>query len=179
MQSHPRLARRFLLGAVLAVCATGALPQGATLYTVEVVVFRNGGDAAAMASTATAPAVSDDVEITPAATGKLNSAAAKLRSQSSGFKVLAHKAWTQVPTAWDSGRGPSATQVGLGNGIDGRVSLERSSTYPLNLRLDVTVEDGGRRFRISEVHRNVKVGQIHYFDHPAFGVLAIVTATTG
>ena len=34
----------------------------------------------------------------------------------------------------------------------------------------------GRRYRINEMRKNVRRDQIHYFDNPAVGVLAIVTA---
>ena len=179
MQSLPLIARRLLLGALLTLGAASALPQGLGLYTVEIVVFRNGGDSAALADTATAAITGDDVEFTPAATARLNSAAAKLRAKTSGMRVLAHMAWTQRPTTWDSGHGISAKQLGLGEGIEGKISLERSNTYPLNLRLDLTVADGGRRYRITQIRRNVKVNQIQYADHPSIGVLAIVSPATG
>ncbi|HTQ36452.1 MAG TPA: CsiV family protein [Steroidobacteraceae bacterium] len=173
MKPHSRIVRRLACGALLALCAATALPQApAPLYAVEIVVFRNGGTIGALPDDAPAPTdAADDVDATPIATGKLNAAAAKLRK--GGFEVLAHKAWTQAATAWDSGHGVSTRLLGLGDAIDGKISVERGEK--LNLRLDLTVRDGGRRYRINEVRRNLKTGQIQYFDHPAVGVLAIVT----
>ena len=181
MQSHPGLARRLLLGSLLALCTTSALPQSPALYTVEIVVFRNAGDAAALPAAGTTgaaalPVAGDDVEATPVAASKLVSATAKLRNRSSGFRVLAHTAWTQAPAGWNSRRGVSASQLGLAAGISGKVILERGQY--LHFGVDLTIEDGGKRYRIEEV-RQVKPNQIHYLDHPSVGVLAIVTAVTG
>jgi hypothetical protein len=169
---------RLFTGLLLALCAATALPAGLpSLYTVEIVVFRGSGIAGALPEKSTLPAFNDDgIEATPAPTTRLANAAARLRSKG-GLRVLAHKAWTQGPTAWGSGRGVSATQLALGNGVDGKISVERGEN-PLNVRVDLVLEEGGRRFRINEVRRNVKAGQILYFDHPSFGVLAIVTAAT-
>jgi hypothetical protein len=176
MKSLSAVARRLLLSSLLALCATNALPQAPapSLYAVEIIVFRNGGEAGALpdnAPAAAAPA-EDAVEVTLAPTGKLNSAAAKLRARTSGFRVLAHVAWTQAPTGWKSRKGVSATQLGLASDISGKVSFERDQY--LHLGVDLTVEDGGRRYRINEM-KQVKIDQIHYFDHPSVGVLAIVT----
>lgn len=181
MKPNPGLARRLLLASLLALCTGSALPQSPALYTVEIVVFRSAGDAAALPATgapgaAPGPAASGDIEATPAPASKLVSATAKLRNKSSGFRVLAHAAWTQAPAGWNSRRGVSASQLGLADGISGKVILERGQY--LHFGVDLTIEDGGKRYRIEEV-RQVKPNQIHYLDHPSVGVLAIVTPSTG
>jgi hypothetical protein len=169
-------ARSLFTGLVLALCAGTALPQSSTLYTVEIIVFRNAGDEGALPANAVLPTMMDDgIQVTPATPGKLNTAARKLGS-SGDFKVLARAAWTQGPTVYNSRIGVSAAQLGIANGIAGKICLEKG-TY-LNLRLDLTVEDGGRRYRLSEV-RPVKPNEINYFDHPAIGVLAIVSPASG
>ncbi len=168
------IAARLFSGVALMLCAATALPQSTGLYTVELVVFRNDGTIGALPDASSPPAAGDDgIEVTPAAVSKLNAAAGKLKK--GGYTVLGHIAWTQSPTVWNSRRGVSPMQVGLGSGIDGKISVERSSTYPLNLRLDLTITEGGHRYRLNEVRRNVKAGQIYYFDRPAVGVLAIIT----
>lgn len=181
MQTPTGIARRLLLATLLALGTGSALPQSPALYTVEIVVFRNGTDAAALPAAGTpgapaTPVATGDVEATPVAASKLVSAAARLRNRSSGFRVLAHSAWTQAPAGWNSRRGVSASQLGLAEGISGKLILERGQY--LHFGVDLTIEDGGKRYRIEEV-RQVKPNQIHYLDHPAVGVLAIVTATTG
>ncbi len=180
MKPNPGIARRLLLATLLSLCTGSALPQSPASYTVEIVVFRNGSDAAALPAAGTPaatalPAAGGDVEATPVAASKLVGATAKLRNRTSGFRVLAHAAWTQAPAGWNSRRGVSATQLGLA-GISGKVILERGQY--LHFGVDLTIEDGGKRYHIDEV-RQVKPNQIHYLDHPSVGVLAIVTATTG
>lgn len=166
-------ARRLFLAAALLLAALPALPQGAPLYTVEIVVFRNEGSSGALAGAQTvSPGSSDDVLATPVATRRLGGAAQKLRT-AGGMRVLAHTAWTQSPTNWNSRRGPSAAELGLGAGVTGKVIFERGRF--LHLGVDLTIEDGGQRYRINEV-RQVKADELHYFDHPSVGVIAIVTA---
>ena len=164
---------------MLLLASAAAVPQQAvTRYTVEIVVFRYAGTAGAFAGSV--PAETDeDVEITPVPSRKLAGAANRLKSN--GMKILAHTAWTQSPLACEgkvcreSFRGASATQLGLAKaGIIGEVSLQRGGRF-LHLGVDLTVEDGGRRYRIQEV-RQVKADQAQYFDHPGIGVLALVTA---
>lgn len=176
MKAHPGIAR-LLLATLLSFCTTSALPQAPAFYTVEVVVFRNAGDIGALTGTqAPPPATDDDVEATPVTAGRLSSAASKLRARSGEFRVLAHAAWTQAPTVFSTTRGVSATSVGLGNGISGKLFLKRGDY--LHFGADLVIEDGGKRFRINET-RQIKPNQIHYFDQPAVGLLAIVTASTG
>lgn len=164
-----------LLALALLLAAVPALPQAASRYTVEIVVFRNGGDGGALPDAGPLlPAGGDDVSATLVAASRLNGAAAKLRG-AGDFRVLAHAAWSQVPTAFNSGRGVSAARLGLdGAGMSGKVLVYRGQY--LSLGLDLTIEEGGRRYRINELRRNVKPDQIHYFDHPAVGVIAIVSA---
>ena len=178
MKVFTGITRRMLFGTLLGLCGTTALPQtpAPSYYNVEIVVFRSGSDAGALPDTALpAPATEsdEDVEITPATADKLGIATNRLRGKNSGFRVLAHVAWTQTPTSFGSQHGASAAQLGLGQNISGRVFLERGQN--LNLRVDLTVEDGGHRYRINELRRNVKSSQIHYFDHPAMGVLAMIS----
>ncbi len=168
------IAARMLCGVVLMLCAATALPQATALYTVEIVVFRNGGTSGALPDTNTPPAAGEDgVDATVVPASKLNAAAGKLRK--GGFEVLAHVAWTQAATSFNSHRGVSAATLGLGNAVTGTVSLERGQY--LNLRMNLVVESGGHRYRISEVGR-VKAGEIRYFDHPAVGVIAIISPAT-
>jgi hypothetical protein len=177
----PFLSRRFLRPALMAlalIATMPALPQTPARYTVEIVVFRNAGEASVPDAPVVTPGGGDDVVPTPVAAEKLGGAAARLRG-GGGFQVLAHKAWTQGPEAFNSRRGVSAARLGLGDGITGKVMLERGQY--LHFGVDLTIEGDGHRYRISEVRR-VKPDEIHYFDHPAVGVIAIVTAapaTTG
>jgi hypothetical protein len=173
MKSHPASALGLL--AILLLTSAVAVPQqAANRYTVEIVVFRNGGETGAVTEGGvTAATVGGDVEPVTTAIRKLGTAANRLRA-TSGFRVLAHTAWAQAPTSFNSRRGVSAARLGLtGAGVTGKIMLERAQY--LHLGIDLTIEDGGRRYRITEVRR-VKADETQYFDHPAVGVLALVTA---
>lgn len=165
--------------AVLALAGSVALPQaGGSRYTVEIVVFRNSGQAGALpGGTATGDA-DDGVEMTASTSRKLSEAARKLRA--GGVRVLAHTAWIQSPVGCvgaacrNAVRGVSAVQLGIDRaGITGKVGLQRGTS--LFLGVDLTIDDGGRRYRIQEA-RQIKADQPQYFDHPAIGVLAVITA---
>lgn len=171
-----RIARQSGWLAALLLAAGAAIPQQSTgRYTVEIVVFRTAGQAGAMAGTvAVEPDRDDGVEPTAVSGRRLVTAANRLKG-TSGYRVLAHTAWTQMPSAWRSGRGVPAARLGLTRaGINGRITLERGSS--LHLGVDLIIEDGGRRYHISEMRQSIKADQPQYFDHPAIGVIAVVSA---
>lgn len=178
MESQPSPFRRLLAATLvpaLLAAATPALPQAAAAprFTVEILVFRSGDEAALEPGASSSGNAGADVAATPVATSRLGGAASKLRT-GGGYRVLAHSAWTQGPAAWNSRRGVSARELGL-PGIEGKVILERGQY--LHLGVDLTIDDGGRRYRINEVRR-VKPDEVQYFDHPAVGVIAVVTPIT-
>lgn len=171
MESSSGHSRRGVLAAVLSCLAGPALAQTPAGYTVEIIVFRNGSESGALAATtARATFTGDDVAPTGTGTRKLGGAVTRLNG--GGKRVLGHAAWKQAPTSFNSRRGVSTARVGL-EGITGKVIFERG-TY-LHLGIDLEVEDAGRRYRLNEVRR-VKTDELHYFDHPAIGVMAILSA---
>lgn len=169
MKTLHGIARRIALAVALLGLALPALPQ-TPAYSVEIVVFRNGGNAGALDAAAPHPTFTrDDVVPVPAASGKLGGAVAALNRN--GLRVIGHAAWRQEPTAWSSRRGVSAARLGI-PGVTGKVIFERQRL--LHLGVDLVVEDGGRRYRIDEM-RQIRTDEIQYFDHPAVGVIAVVT----
>lgn len=165
------IARRLLLGAALLGLALPALPQATTpAYSVEIIVFRHGGDAGALDANAPRPLISgDDVVPVPATSRKLGGAATGLNRN--GMRVIGQASWRQEPASWNSRRGVSTARLGI-PGVTGKVIFERGRF--LHLGVDLVVEDGGKRYRIDEV-RQVKTDEIQYFDHPAVGVIAVVS----
>ena len=167
-----RIARRAAMAALLASLAAPVLPQQPATYTVEIVVFRNGGEAGALGDAAGRPLISgDDVSATAVSSRKLGTSVARLNG--SGFTVLGHAAWKQAPAGFQSLRGVSVARLGIA-GTTGKVILERDRY--LHLGFDLVVEDGGRRYHLNQYRKQVKTGEIQYFDHPAIGILAIVSA---
>ncbi len=170
MKTPPGIARRIALAAALLCLALPALPQSPG-YTIEILVFRNGSDAGAIDAGAARPVITGD-DMTPVAaqSRKLGGAAARLNRN--GLRVIGQASWRQDPSGWNSRRGVSTARLGL-TGVTGKVFFERGQY--LHLGVDMVIEDGGRRYRLNEVRR-VRTDEIHYFDHPAVGVLAVVTS---
>lgn len=164
------IARRLALAATLLCLALPALPQTPG-YSVEIIVFRNASDAGAMEAGSPRPVITgDDVVPVTVPSRKLGGSATRLNRN--GLRVIGQASWQQDPTAWNSRRGVSTASLGI-PGVTGKVFFERGQY--LHLGIDLVVEDGGRRYRLNEVRR-VKTDEINYFDHPAVGVLAIVTS---
>ncbi len=163
------IARRLLLAAALACLAVPALPQSSGNYVVEILVFRNGEGPAALGDATRMRITGDDITATTVSSRKLGGSVTRLNNRN--LRVLGHAAWKQAPSGWKSRRGVSTVQLGLA-GMDGKVILERGEY--LHLGFDMIVEDGGRRYHLDEV-RQVKLDEIQYFDHPAIGVIAIVS----
>lgn len=169
MNQPTGIVRRLLLAAALTCLAVPALPQSGGNYVVEILVFRNGEAPAALGDAARTRITGDDITATTVSSRKLGGSVARLNNRN--LRVLGHAAWKQVPSGWKSRRGVPTSQLGL-SGMDGKVILERGEF--MHLGFDIIVEDGGRRYHLNEV-RQVKLDEIQYFDHPAIGVIAIVS----
>lgn len=196
-----RPARRRATAGLLAVIAGGiaapvlgqqsADPLPVTgAYTVEIILFRGGGGAAGEDLSVPARNLSQDSdsaaadtarsahlgEVLPAARHKLNDVAARLNASGS-HRVIAHVAWTQTASAWNSGAGIAAEQLGLTPaGVTGVVHLERGQYLHLGFNLTYAPA-GGARVVLQEMRR-IRFGERNYFDHPALGIIALVTPTT-
>lgn len=168
-----RLARS-LATLVLVLAAVPAIPQSPERYIVEIVVFRTTAQTATQAGVMALPAGESEVEPELSSSRKLQVAANRLRN-SGNYRVLAHSAWIQSPTPFNSSRGVTAARLGMiAAGISGKIVFERS-TRDLHLGIDLAVDDGGNRYRLTEFRKQVKSNEAQYFDHPAMGVLAIIT----
>ena len=182
--------RRQLLQALgasaLAIGAPAFAAEPSTgLFTIEIVVFRNGGATAGedLAASAGHNARGDNDqgggggsqrfgELLPASKYKLGDVVAKLNANGAR-RVLAHVAWTQTASGWNSNAGVTAEQLGLSaSGISGLVSLERGQYLHLGFNLAYTAQNA--QYTLAELRR-VKLTERNYYDHPAIGVIAVVT----
>jgi hypothetical protein len=207
MTSAPRLPR-LLSGAfalVLAVFAAGlpgAHAQTApnpNVYTVEILVFRNlsgaGGpedwNARAVArgpEKPESPVTGRFVQTIPAAQFQLKDVAARLQN-TTNYPPIAHFAWQQTASSWGSRAGFTVQKL-AGNvpGLSGIIFLESGTYLHLGMSLNYQssnppaglAAEPGTVFNLSESHR-VMPFKLTYYDHPAFGVIALVTRnrTTG
>ena len=197
-EEHPaRDARVSLLAAVLyAVLALAASPAAAPaarsvaqqtsapLYGVEIIVFRNssvGGseDWAAeppgrgFGSSATRGGPAPQVlRVLAASDYRLGTIEATLKA-SGAWRPIAHAAWIQTAANWGTHSGIALADVGINvPDLNGMIYLERAPIY-LHLGFDLHLS-AGATYTIKEM-RSVRYNDKQYFDHPAFGIIAVVT----
>jgi hypothetical protein len=175
------------------------------VYNIELIVFRAttalGG--AENWSLEGGPSASPDADSDPSAPAEqpredgfvralapsefqLNDLEAKLRA-SSIYAPVAHVAWSQTASPWGSHTGIPVQRLGIdAPGLAGSVSLERGQYLHLGLALNYDIADPPAGltaapdtvFTIRDMHR-VRFYERNYFDHPAFGVIALVTPAQG
>ena len=194
---HPaRNARLSLLAgvlyAVLALASPVAAPAAASvaqqnsapLYGVEIIVFRSssvsGGEdweavppGRGFGSSATRGGPAPQVlHVLPASDYRLGTIEATLRA-SGAWRPVAHAAWIQTAANWGTHTGIALGDVGINvPELGGMIYLERAPIY-LHLGFDVHLSAGGT-YTIKEM-RTVRYNDKQYFDHPAFGIIALVT----
>jgi hypothetical protein len=178
--------------ASLPVARAQATPSQ-TVYNIEVIVFRNqsgaGGaedwNAKSMArgpETPESPFAGRFVQAVPSSRFQLNNVAARLRN-TTNYPPVAHFAWQQTASSWGSRAGFTVAKL-AGNvpGLTGTIYLERGTYLHLGMALNYQSSNvpaglsatGGTVFNLNE-SRRVKFDQLNYYDHPAFGVIALVT----
>ncbi len=122
------------------------------------------------------------VRLLPSSELELAELAARLRS-SGHYLPVAEVAWWQTASPW--GRPIEIPVQSLGvdaEGLSGTVSLQRGEFLHLEVSLDYAMQDPppalgaapGTVFSLHDMHR-VRFNERNYFDHPAFGVIALVT----
>jgi hypothetical protein len=163
--------------------AAAAAGNGAGAYQVEIVIFRaasapaGGEDLSANAegrgfnhqfdSSAIPPTVYRTLE---ASQMQLGGIASRLRAN--GYRVLAHAGWVQGATDWPHHAGLPLEQVGVDvTGLSGSVYVERGQFLHLGFNLRLGDDPA---WSLSEL-RKIRFNEKNYFDHPGFGVIAIVS----
>jgi peptidoglycan-binding protein CsiV len=179
-------ARSRLLLAALGLLAlpAGAEPGKASgLYQVEVIIFANhagsyGEDLGRPAEGRNFNGVFDSTDPPPKVVRILDVSQMQLggiaaRMQSSGsFEVLAHAGWVQSATGWNRHAGLPLDQVGIAvPGLSGNLYLERGQLLHFGVNLTYGTDPVNA---LAEL-RLIKLNDKNYFDHPAFGVIAMVT----
>ncbi|MGQ0834446.1 MAG: CsiV family protein [Gammaproteobacteria bacterium] len=117
---------------------------------------------------------------------QLREVAARLRA-SGTYEPVAHVGWMQSASDWGTRAGFSVGRLGIHvRGLSGTVFLERGQFLHLGLTLDYEMAQPpegigagpGTVFRLDE-SRRVRFYERNYYDHPAFGVIALVTPAQG
>jgi hypothetical protein len=164
--------------------ALPASAAGSNAYQVEVIIFRvvtppagedltaaaeGRGFEGAAAPGAVAPSVLQQLDASQMQLGGL---AARLRTGGT-WQVLAHAGWIQTATDWPKHAGLELSDVGLAApDLHGSIYLERGQQY---LHLGVDLQLGSNPTWSLRELRKVKFNEKNYFDHPGFGVIAIVS----
>jgi hypothetical protein len=161
-----------------------APPSGAPLYGVEVIVFRTssvtGGEdwdvapaGRGFGSSATrGGGLPQVLKVLSPGDYHLGTIEATLKANGA-WRPIAHAAWIQTAANWGSHAGIALADVGINApGLSGTVYLERAPIY-MHLGFDVHLS-AGASYTIKEM-RSVRYNDKQYFDHPAFGIIALVT----
>jgi hypothetical protein len=103
------------------------------------------------------------------------------------YVPVAHTAWAQTASSWGTRAGFSLQKLGIEvPGLSGTVFLERGQWLHLGMSLTYAMAAPPQGlgaapdtpFTINE-SRRVRFYERSYFDHPAFGVIALVTPAQG
>lgn len=126
------------------------------------------------AAAPTEPGASDSsTQLLESARFKLTPIESTLK-RSRGYQPLAHIGWSQPGFTRENPRPLGIENLVPGRGLTGSVSLTRGARL-LHLQFDITyTAPDGQRYTLRE-HRAIRSGDKHYFDHPHFGVIAVVT----
>jgi hypothetical protein len=182
--------------ALLLCCAalftflTGSFPVLAEVpqYDVEVVIFSNqnsGSDGELWPTTLPdslgTPGFAAEGQFSelPASSYRLGGVANSLR-QSRGYSVLLHTAWRQP--AYDSTNAVAypvdAIVLNGARRLAGQITLVRERYLHLDadlLLMSAAGADGSAVYELNEKRRIKRSATLHYFDHPHFGMIAVVT----
>jgi hypothetical protein len=181
--------------------AAAAAPSAGPVYNVEIIVFRaagalggaeNWGAEAGARNIAGDESASGTLQVgryiaaLPPAVWQLNELENRLRA-SGTYVPVAHAAWSQTASSWGTRAGFSMQRLGISvPGLAGTVFLERGQFLHLGMSLTYSMATPppglgaapDTPFTLNE-SRRVKFYERNYFDHPAFGVIALVTPVQG
>lgn len=171
-------------------------------YNIELIIFRATsaqggaenwtGEAGAANSVAGDEASSGSSQVghfvasIPSTAYQLTDIENKLRS-SGAFVPVAHVAWSQTASGWGTRAGFPLQKLGVdAQGLSGTVFLERGQYLHLGMALtyaDPSPPAGlgaapGTTFLINQ-SRRIRFYERNYYDHPAFGVIALVSPAQG
>lgn len=176
------LTRKLSLVAMLLSLSLVAANASARSYAIEMIIFSNADDyERGTESWRAEPGLPDTTRATPVAAGgavtavnrgayRLSGAWQALRN-SSQYRPLRHLAWIQ------RGRPKRlAPEILVGEDANSDVfgTVQVSRARFLHLNMDLLLRDAAGSYRFTN-HRRMRSNELHYIDHPMFGVLVIAT----
>lgn len=159
-----------------------AAASGNGAYSVEVIVFRApGGISDAAPSAAPSRGASDTAGtqvarfIGPLAGGRMQLGGTREKLTRGGYRILAHTGWVQTAASWGAPRsGLPLERLGINvPGLSGSFQLERGALLHFGMTLR-HASDGNPAAQLNEIRR-IRFNERNYYDHPAIGVIAVVT----
>jgi hypothetical protein len=204
MKSRTARLRTLCLMLAAVACVMPAVSQevAAPAYNIEIVVFRatsaQGGAENWVAETGSGNTIAGDegsstssqvghfVAAIPSSAYQLTEIEGRLRA-SGAYVPIAHTAWSQTASGWGTRAGFPVQRLGVDvPGLSGTVFLERGQYLHLGMTLtyvDPSPPGGlgaasGTTFTINQ-SRRIKFYERNYYDHPAFGVIALVSPAQG
>jgi hypothetical protein len=176
-----RTALGFALALPVITLAAPPGPAPASLYDVEVLVFENrlpeleGGELWSRDQTKSPPRGLAEAVVpadAPAADSTL-AVTAQALDKDGHYRVLLHKRWQQGAEAKSETKPMRLTTSELDGTF--RFTLTRFLYVDVDLLLrDAKGGDTGPRYRLTE-HRRINLQEVHYLDHPKFGVLVRIS----
>ena len=181
--------------------AAPAQPAGSGVYNIEIIVFRAtsalgppedwsaeaGARNIAGEETASGAAqIGHFVAALPSSAWQLGELESRLRA-SGVYVPVAHAAWSQTASSWGTRAGFTLQKLGVEvPGLSGSVFLERGQWLHLGMALTYAMSAPPTAlgaapdtpFLINE-SRRVRFYERNYYDHPAFGVIALVSPAQG
>ena len=159
-----------------------AAASGSGTYSVELIVFRApGGGSDAALSAAPSRGASDTAGtqvarfIGPLAGGRMQLGGTREKLTRGGYRILAHTGWVQTAASWGAPRsGLPLERLGINvPGLSGSFQLERGALLHFGMTLR-HASDGNPAAQLNEIRR-IRFNERNYYDHPAIGVIAVVT----
>jgi hypothetical protein len=185
---------------------SGGLPAiaqdpNASAYRIEIIVFRAssalGGAENWSAEAGAATVVGEESSSGSSQVGRFVAALTPAEFQLTGdenklrtsgtYVPVAHVAWSQTASAWGTRAGFPVQKLGIDvPGLTGNVYLERGQYLHLGMALSYAPPSPpaglgagpGTAFTLTE-NRRIRFYERNYYDHPAFGVIALVTPAQG
>jgi len=178
-----------------------AAPAPGPVYNIEIIVFRattalggaeNWSAEAGARSIAGGESAAESLQVghfvgaLPPSAWQLGELESRLRA-SGAYVPVAHAAWSQTASSWGTRAGFAVQRIGLDvPGLSGNVFLERGQFLHLGMTLTYAMSAppaglgaaADTPFTINE-SRRVRFYERNYFDHPAFGAIALVTPAQG
>ncbi len=192
------LAALLVVALVMVVPAASQETSGsANVYNIEIIIFRAtqalGGAENWNVQPTRSYGTGDETTSTPRTVGRfvaalpasqflLTDVENKLRA-SGLYAPVAHAAWSQTASDWGTRAGFTVQKLGIGaEGLSGTVFLERGMYLHLGMALSYVPPNApagmgagpGTTFQMSE-SRRIRFRERNYYDHPGFGVIAVVT----